>query len=56
MRKLCPPQLKMVLGIPLSEYKPGKFPFFVTQLFCGRHDSTNFLEEVNFAVRGGILE
>jgi hypothetical protein len=27
--------VKMVLGIPLPEYKPGKFPFFVTKLSYG---------------------
>jgi len=36
----------MVLGIPLPKYKLGKFPFFVTKLSCGRHDSTNFAEKV----------
>jgi hypothetical protein len=35
----------MVLGTPLPEYKPGKFPFFVTKFFYGRNDSTNFNEK-----------
>jgi hypothetical protein len=46
MRQPWPPQSKMVLGILLPVYKNGKFPFFITKLSGGRHDSTNFAEKV----------
>ena len=48
MRQPWPPQSKMFLGIPLPVYKPGKFPFFITKLSGGRHDSANFAEKVIF--------
>jgi len=31
---------------PLPVYEPGKPPFFITKLSCGRHDSASFAEKV----------
>jgi hypothetical protein len=43
MRPPWPHSQKMVLGSPLTEFNSRKFSFFETKLFCGRHDSTNFV-------------
>jgi hypothetical protein len=42
MRPTWPHSQKMVLGSPLTELNSRNFSFFETELFCGRHDSTNF--------------
>lgn len=43
MRPPWPHSQKIVLGSSLTEFNSRKFSFIETELFCGRHDSTNFV-------------
>jgi hypothetical protein len=48
MRPPWPHSQKMFLRSLLTELNSRRLPFFETKLFCGRHDSTNFVGKVSF--------